>query len=301
MNNEPNNVTVNRKQKDTVFRMLFRDKKNLLDLYNALNDTHYTNEEDLSVETLENAIYMTMKNDLAFILDFHLHLYEHQSTYNPNMPLRDLFYVSSEYQKLVSDVSLYSARRVKIPAPRFVVFYNGIDNRPERELMKLSDLYEIPETDPALELQVLVLNINAGNNVDLREKCKVLNDYMLYIERIRYYMRNDNLPIQEAVEQAVEYCIKEGILADFLTRNKAEAINMSIFEYDEEKEMRLFGEAERSLGFDKGVEAGIERGILLSVQKMLNKGYSGEEVAKILELDVSEVERMLRENKGNNK
>jgi len=299
MNNEPNNVTVNQKQKDTVFRMLFHDKKNLLDLYNALNDTHYTNEDDLSVETLENAIYMTIKNDLAFILDFHLHLYEHQSTYNPNMPLRDLFYVSSEYQKLVSDVSLYSARRVKIPAPRFVVFYNGIDNRPEREIMKLSDLYEVPETDPALELQVLVLNINAGNNVDLREKCKVLNDYMLYIERIRHYMRNDNLPIQDAVKQAVEYCIKEGILTDFLTRNKAEAINMSIFEYDEEKEMRLFGEAERSLGFEHGMEVGMERGILQerqnSVQKMLRNGYSCEEIAKILEMDIKEVENYPKE------
>jgi len=286
MSQEEPQVTINRKQKDTIFRRLFNDKKKLLELYNALNNSHYTNEDELTIETLENAIYMTMKNDVAFVLDFHLHLYEHQSTYNPNMPLRDLFYVSSEYQKLVRGVSLYSSKKVKIPAPRFVVFYNGIEKRPEREIMKLSDLYEVTETDPALELQVLVLNINEGNNVDLREKCRILNEYMLYIERIRFYMKNQNLSIQEAVEYAVEDCIKEGILADFLTRHKSEAINMSIFEYDEEKEMRLFGEAERSLGF----ECGMERGRLLAANKMLSKGYSNKEIADILEMDVAEVE-----------
>ena len=93
--------TVNRNYKDTVFRMLFSDRKNLLSLYNAISGAHYDNPEMLEIVTLENAIYMGMKNDLAFIIDTELFLYEHQSTYNPNMPLRDLFYISSEYQKLV--------------------------------------------------------------------------------------------------------------------------------------------------------------------------------------------------------
>ena len=95
-------VSANRNYKDTVFRMLFSDKKNLLSLYNAVNSRDYTNPDDLEIVTLENAIYMGMKNDLAFIIDTNLYLYEHQSTYNPNMPLRDLFYISSEYQKMLS-------------------------------------------------------------------------------------------------------------------------------------------------------------------------------------------------------
>ena len=94
-------VTANRNYKDTVFRKLFSDRRNLLSLYNAINGTAYTDETKLEIVTLENAIYMGMKNDLAFIIDTNLFLYEHQSTYNPNMPLRDLFYISGEYQKLV--------------------------------------------------------------------------------------------------------------------------------------------------------------------------------------------------------
>ena len=110
--------TTNRNYKDTVFRMLFSDRKNLLSLYNAVNQSDYNNPDDLEIVTLENAIYMGMKNDLAFIMDTNLYLYEHQSTYNPNMPLRDLFYICSEYQKLVDKKSLYSSTLQKIPAPR---------------------------------------------------------------------------------------------------------------------------------------------------------------------------------------
>lgn len=119
------NLKANRNYKDTVFRMIFSDRKNLLSLYNAVNGTSYKNPEELEIVTLENAIYMGMKNDLAFIIATNLFLYEHQSTYNPNMPLRDLFYISSEYQKLVDHKSLYSSVLQKIPAPNFIVFYNG--------------------------------------------------------------------------------------------------------------------------------------------------------------------------------
>ena len=103
-----------------------------MSLYNAMNHKNYTDADALQVVTLENSIYMGMKNDLAFILDMNLYLYEHQSTYNPNMPLRDLFYISNEYQKLVVQKSLYSSVLQKIPAPKFVVFYN------ERKRLKMS-------------------------------------------------------------------------------------------------------------------------------------------------------------------
>ena len=112
--------------------MLFSDRKNLLSLYNAVSGSHYDDPEKLEIITLENAIYMGMKNDLAFIIDTELFLYEHQSTYNPNMPLRDLFYISSEYQKLVDHKSLYSSVLQKIPAPQFIVFYNGLEKKKDR-------------------------------------------------------------------------------------------------------------------------------------------------------------------------
>ena len=144
----------NRNYKDTVFRMLFSDRKNLLSLYNAISGSDYDNPELLKIVTLENAIYMGMKNDLAFIIDTDLFLYEHQSTYNPNMPLRDLFYISSEYQKLVDHKSLYSSALQKIPAPQFVVFYNGTFKTKDYWVNHLSEAFENLSGEPKLELEV---------------------------------------------------------------------------------------------------------------------------------------------------
>ena len=168
----------NKKYKDTIFRMFFSDKKNLLSLYNALNGKNYSDCDNLEIVTLENAIYMSMKNDLAFILDLDLFLWEHQSTYNPNIPLRDLMYIAKEYEKYIKEkgISLYSSRQQKIPAPQFIVFYNG--NRKIGECMehRLSDAYETVRGEPALELKVLVININEGHNQKLMESCQILKE-----------------------------------------------------------------------------------------------------------------------------
>ena len=154
----------NRKYKDTVFRMLFSDKENLLSLYNAINRSVYENPEDLEIVTLENAIYMGMKNDLAFIIDTNLFLYEHQSTYNPNMPLRDLLYISAEYQKIVDHKALYSSLLQKIPAPYFIVFYNGTEKEEDRWENSLSEAYENLTGEPKLELKVITLNNCASHS-----------------------------------------------------------------------------------------------------------------------------------------
>lgn len=234
---------INRTYKDTLFRMIFREKRNLLQLYNALNGTNYTKEADLEIVTLENAIYMNMKNDVAFLLADRLNLYEHQSTYNPNMPLRDLFYICREYEKLIEQTSVYSSTKIQIPNPHFIVFYNGIDWQEEYQILKLSDLYLHQEEQPELELKVRMLNINEGYNTSTVEQCKLLYEYMQYVNKVRKY--SINKPIQEAVELAVTESIKQGILSDFLNKFRQEAIQMSIFEYDEEKEIRLLRQAER--------------------------------------------------------
>ena len=169
--------TANRNYKDTVFRMLFSDRKNLLSLYNAVSGSHYDDPEKLEIVTLENAIYMGMKNDLAFIIGTDLFLYEHQSTYNPNMPLRDLFYISSEYQKLVDHKSLYSSTLLKIPAPQFIVFYNGSEKKKDHWVNHLSESFENLSGEPKLELEVLTININEGLNKELMEQCQTLREY----------------------------------------------------------------------------------------------------------------------------
>ena len=225
-----------RDYKDTLFRLLFQDRDRLLSLYNAVNGTSYDSPEDLTVVTLENAVYMNMKNDVAFLVDFQLNLYEHQSTWNPNMPLRNLFYAAKEYQVLTRDQSLYAPQLVKIPTPNFVVFYNG-----DKEI-----------GDPGLELKVKVLKIAPEKNKELLDTYQVLKEYMLFGERVRLHAKT--MAVQEAVHRAVTECIREGILSDFLSRNRAEVIAVSIFEYDEEREMELIRRDEREIGEQIGAE-----------------------------------------------
>ena len=229
-------------------------------LYNAVSGKDYQNPEALNVVTLENAVYMGMKNDLAFVLETGLYLYEHQSTYNPNIPLRDLFYIANEYQTLVDKRSLYSSSIQKIPTPKFLVFYNGEDRSvPDRQELRLSDAYENPTGEPALELKVTMLNINAGHNQKLMGSCHVLWEYAEYVARVRKYAAE--LPLDEAVEQTIGECIREGILEEFLRYNRAEVYQMSIFEYEKEEEEKKLRKAEYEYGREEGIKEGIKEGI----------------------------------------
>ena len=282
---------VNRNYKDTVFRMLFSDRKNLLSLYNAVNQRHYTDPEDLEIVTLENAIYMGMKNDLAFIIDTNLYLYEHQSTYNPNMPLRDLFYISNEYQKLLDKKSLYSSSLQKIPAPNFIELYNGTDTLSDFSEHRLSSAFENLSGEPKLELIVTVLNINEGHNALLMEHCQTLKEYSQYVAKVRNYAAG--MPLDQAVEYAVDECIKENILADFLRKNRAEVISMSIFEYDKEEEEKKLRKAEYEAGVEAGEKSGIQKGILNTARHLLelNK-LSLEEISSVSGLSIDELKKL---------
>ena len=251
----------NRKHKDTVFRMLYSDKRAILELYNALNGTDYQNPDDLTVTTLENAVYMTMKNDVSFLLDERMTLYEHQSTWNPNMPLRDLLYIARLMEKSVNKRSLYQSELIRIPTPRFVVFYNGKEKKPEDTTIKLSDAFLQKEKEPELELKVRYLNINRGCNPELMERCRTLREYSEFVARIRKYAVGETA-IGEAVDRAVTECIEEGILADFLSGQRAEVIAMSIFEYNEEEETRKLREGEQEIGERRGKVEGKAESVL---------------------------------------
>ena len=254
-----------RKYKDTIFRMLFKEKENLLSLYNALNKTTYTDVEKLEITTLKNAVYMNYKNDISFVFDYELMLYEHQSTVNPNMPFRDLIYVTKVLQKITKDENLYGQTLVNLPTPRFVVFYNGSNEQPKQQVLRLSDAFQKKQEFPELELCVTVYNINWGNNQELMNACRTLKEYAQYVERVRIYATE--MSFSEAVEKAVDYCIKNGILSEFLSKNRAEVIEVSIFEYDEEKHMK----SEREWAYNNGLEDGEQRLIKLH-QLLLNAG-----------------------------
>ena len=266
LNMEDKKPKAKREYKDTVFRMLFSDKKNLLSLYNAVTGRAYENAEDLEIVTLDNVVYMGMKNDLSFLLDTRIYLYEHQSTKNPNMPLRDLFYISLEYQKYVSDKSLYSSTLQKLPAPVFMVFYNGTEEMEERTELRLSQAYEHFEGEPNLELKVMVLNINAGHNEELMKQCRMLKEYAQYVARVRGYA--GSMKLEEAVRRAIRECITEGILTDFLRKNRAEVEMVSILEYDKEYEEKKLRQAE----YEAGEQAGLKKGEQMGMNRGLAQG-----------------------------
>ena len=292
--------TANRKYKDTVFRMLFSNKKNLLSLYNAINRTAYEESEELEIVTLKSAVYMGMKNDLAFIIDMNLFLYEHQSTYNPNIPLRDLFYISAEYQKLVNRKSLYSSSLQKIPAPYFIVFYNGTEKEEEYWENSLSEAYENLSGEPRLELKVITLNINDGHNKELMEQCQTLREYAQYVTKVRKYTKE--MELDAAVECAVDECIREGILEDFLRDNRAEVIAVSIFEYNKDEEEKKLRRAEYEAGYDTGYGSGFDAGketeLNALLQRMLrNEKYSDVDIAEVTGKPVEKIREIREKSK----
>ena len=284
--------TANRQYKDTVFRMLFSEKENLLSLYNAVTGSHYQNAETLKIVTLENAIYMGMKNDLAFMLETNIYLYEHQSTINPNIPLRDLIYIGIEYQQYLNDKSLYSSKLQKIPAPKFMVFYNGTDDVEDRMELKLSSAYEHLAGEPDLELKVLMLNVNEGHNKDLMEQCQTLKEYAIYVARVRKYASAQNL--NDAVERAITECIKEGILVDFLRKNRSEVKMVSILEYDKEWEEKKLRKAEYEAGKSDGIEIGRDKAIAEIICNMIKSGFTIEKIIEVTGKPVSEIEQYLQ-------
>lgn len=273
---------VYRTYKDRVFRLLFNDKKRLLTLYNALNNTSYTNAEDLTVNTLENAIFMKMKNDVSFIIDCDMCLYEHQSTYCPNMPLRGFLYFADLFKIHIKDADLSVPKRIMIPVPKYIVFYNGTERKEEEFTQKLSDSFE-EKQEGCIELTVRTININYGHNRELMEKCKPLADYSYFIATIRKKLETKSL--QNAVEESVETCIKQNILKDFLLEQKAEVIAMSIYEYNEDYVKKTLYEE----GYDAGKNEGQSEAILKNVESVMqNLHIDLEHACKILNINVED-------------
>lgn len=261
----PNQRRVHQTVKDRLFRYLFeKDRNALLDLYNALNGTEYQDASQLEIATIESAVYVVMKNDLAYILSGTLNLYEHQSTYSPNLPVRFLIYLAQEYQMVIekAERSLYGTAQITLPTPQCVVFYNGMYEMPEEHTLKLSNAFENKKVRADVELNVRMLNINYGHNKQLMDRCKVLGEYSMLVAETRKYMAAEK-DTQTALNKAIDCCIEKGVLKDFLLKNRAEVLGMLLEEFDVEKYERTL----RSEGWETGREEGESRinqlGILL--------------------------------------
>ena len=287
--------------KDNVFCMLFREKKNLLELYNALNDTDYTNVDDLAVTTLQGGVYMKYKNDASFVFGQDLYMFEQQASKNPNMPLRFLHYVSDVYREMYPNSELHRRTMLKIPVPHFVTFYNGRDWMKDEEMvLKLSDMFMeskasvsqvYTKSEPELELKVRVININPdcveesddGSPDDSKirkvpsilNKCHTLRDYMTFVNKVNEKKYSKNKNIRTAVTEAVDECIASGILSDFFSEHREEVIDVSVYDYDEEGRMRV----ER----EEGREEGDIRRLITQITKKVQKGMDIDTIASELE------------------
>ena len=248
--------TFNRQYQDRLFKAIFGREEHkdwLLSLYNALNGSSYTDPSAIEINTIEGIIYVTMKNDISFLIDSQLNLYEQQSSYNPNMPLRGLMYFAELYQKHLTkqDRDLFTTALVKIPTPNFVVFYNGSRNMPDVTKLYLSDAFEIPAESGDFEWTATMLNINAGRNKTLLQKCKPLYYYSCYVDRVKANVRS-GMTKENAVSEAVNFAIQNDFLDGYFKIQKAEVLNMSLTEFDQEAYDRH--------RFNEGKEAGIAEG-----------------------------------------
>ena len=288
----------NREHKDSVFVDLFyRDEtaeKNLLSLYNALHGTEYQDEGIIQKVGIEDVLYKNFKNDISFEADGQvLVLGEHQSTVNPNMPLRCLLYVGRAYERLVDKKARYRMTLVKMPTPEFYTFYNGKKEQPLEQELALSDAFINPAGKNSVELKVKVININSEKTHEILRKCRVLGEYSQFIHTVRAHSGGEG-----AIKKAIRECIKRGILADYQERKGSEVENMLIGEYSYEEDIQVKQqEAEqqgRREGRQEGIQEGMQKGLILSGKifqiARKNPALTNEQVAEEAGCEVQEVE-----------
>lgn len=294
------NCMANKEYKSDVFSMLLQDKKRAMEIYNAINGTDYDDPELVEMTTLDDKSFsLTVRNDASFILDANLSLYEHQSTYCPNMPLRDLLYFASIIQKQIKAQKrdIYGGRILKIPVPHFVVFYNGKEDAPDQYDLRLSDAFEKETKNPEIELVCHVYNINNGKNVPLLSKCQTLREYMYFVDMVR---KNNEISgnLEDAIEKAINQCMEENVLRDFLAQHREEVMHVMTLDYTFERRLEMqraeaIEDGER-IGKEIVKEIGKEEKLSEQIRKKIQKGKPLDQIADELE-EVPETIRPLYE------
>ena len=272
-------AVINREHKDRLFSFLFGEKGKkewTLSLYNAVNDTHYTDPDSIEFTTIEDAVYMGMKNDLSFILCQVMNVYEQQSSYNPNMPVRQLMYAAKLYDKYIHQrgLNLYGKKLARLPVPKLVTFYNGTEGADDR-VLKLSDAFA-PGTDAReadIEVRVRMININYGTDESLLTSCRPLKEYAWLIARIREHQQS--MGIEEAVDRAIREIPEDFEIREFLIGHRAEVKDMCITEYNEAKTMQMIRE--------EGREEGDLKRAMKTASNMLKDGEPIDKIARFLE------------------
>ena len=291
----------NREYKSDVFSMLMQDKRRALELYNAMNDTDYDNPDEVEMVTLAGGISLSVRNDASFVVGDNLSIYEHQSTVCPNMALRSLIYfvavikerISGRRRQIVGDDggnyadgrqhgrNIYGKRLIKIPTPKFVVFYNGAEKQPEEMTQYLSDSFEQKTDDPELELKCKVYNINYGKNRAIMDECRWLDEYMMFVDKVReYHNSKDEEELEDDINKAIDYCIENDILKEFLSERRGEVTKVMALDYTFDKQLEM----ERAEAWNGGKKEGIEEGRIEGREEgeKIGKDAMGEAMSKLI-------------------
>lgn len=282
----------NRRYKDSVFVDFFSEdrtaKANFLALYNALHGTDYQSTAILKNIRLKQVLYMSFANDVSYLVDNKIIvLAEHQSTINPNMPIRCLEYIARLYEQFYKSKEKYSRKQLAIPTPEFYVFYNGKEPYRGDSLLKLSDSFTQTHDEYALELSVKVVNINYDKASEILERCKPLKQYSLFVDAVR---RNIAVDKEHGFEKAIKECIQNDILREYLQRKSKEVLNMLIGEYDYDTDIAVQREESFDMGLAEGEARGSRQAKLETAKTMLTMGYPLVDICKISGLTTDEVE-----------
>ena len=295
-NKSRKNAGVNNEYRDRLFKFIFGNpnhKEWTLSLYNAVNGSNYTDENDIEINTIADAVYMRMKNDVSFLINDTLNLYEQQSTYNPNMPLRFLIYAGMLYDKYARqhDLHLYGPKLQPIPVPKCVCFYNGKVEKEDRTILKFTDGFP-PDAESDVEITVTMINVNYGHNKELLESCEPLNEYSWFVGKVVEKEMRDKRSLARAIDETINEMPDDFVIKQFLLDNKAEVKRMYITEYDENRVL--------AQQLEDGIEIGREEGQFrekkATAKKLFNKGWTVEEIADFEEVDVVDVKIWLNEN-----
>ena len=297
---------INRQYKDRLFKFLFGNPEHkdwTLSLYNAVNGTAYEDPDDITFTTIENAVYMGMRNDVSLLLADTMDFYEQQSTYNPNMPMRFLVYASMVYSAYIENpdnsINIFSKIQQMFPVPKLICFYNGTDEQPDRKTLHLADAFDRPELSD-ISIDVTMLNINSGRNRDLMESCQPLREYADLIENIRSAQK-----IVKNIDAAIDYALDsmpdDSLIKPLIIANRAEVKRMFITEYDEAATMEKFKKEYFAQGLSQGISQGIIQGKREQVEKdarvIFQKGLTFDAIAEILDTSVEDIENILAFNK----
>ena len=288
----------NPEYKDRLFKFIFgreteESKRWRLQLYNALNETNITDPDELKINTIENVIYITMHNDISFLVDSEINLYEEQSSYNPNMPLRGFLYFATLYQMYMKEnnKNLISSSRVMIPTPKFYVFYHGGPKNPERWKMKLSDSFLNPDKSGDFQWTATVINLHLNHNSVLNKNCTPLYHYVKFTAMISENSKS-GMNKQEAIEKAVDYAIEEDFLEGFFKIHRMEVIGMCLTEFDEEEAKRIWHEDGYTEGLSQGRAEGEAKKAIEDARNLKKNGVPIDLIAKSIGLSVEEIQKL---------